>query len=377
MADMEQLEVINLYKSYDGKNQILRDVSLTVKRGEFVVLVGPSGCGKSTLLRSIAGLEDVTAGQIKIAGRVVNNLAPAERDIAMVFQDYALYPHMSVEKNLAFGLKMRKVPADKIKQEIGVAAKMLDIEHLLHRKPAQLSGGQRQRVAIGRAIVRHASLFLFDEPLSNLDAQLRAQTRIELAALHEKVGATSIYVTHDQVEAMTLADRIVVLNLGIVQQVGSPMELYERPANKFVASFIGSPSMNFFDGELVIDGGRKQFIVGTEKLDFSSAPTPDKPGKYTLGLRPESLKVIPHEEARDTRESVDMKVTVVMREPHGHEVHVVGKWADSQLLFRSANPARVRTITQTRKGDQLSVTIDRTSMHWFEQGENSCRVNAQ
>ena len=372
---MDQLEVLNLNKTYDGTNMVLKDVNLTVKRGEFVVLVGPSGCGKSTLLRSIAGLEEVTSGEIKIAGRTVNDLPPAERDIAMVFQDYALYPHMSVKKNLSFGLKMRKVPAVKIADEVATAAKMLDIEHLLERKPAQLSGGQRQRVAIGRAIVRHAALFLFDEPLSNLDAKLRAQTRIELAALHEKVGATSIYVTHDQVEAMTLADRIVVLHHGIAQQIGSPMELYESPANKFVASFIGSPSMNFLEGELTLDSTSKIFSIGALHIDLTGVPTPTSSGRYTLGLRPESIKVITPE-LPDASERSDLKVTVLMREPHGHEIHLVGDIKTQQILLRTANPQRMKRITASRKGDTLDASIDRNSLHWFMPDEQGARVTA-
>ena len=370
---MDQLEIRNLNKTYDGIHMVLKDVNLTVKRGEFVVLVGPSGCGKSTLLRSIAGLEEVSSGEIKIGGRAVHHLPPADRDIAMVFQDYALYPHMSVKKNLSFGLKMRGTPKAKIEEEVALAAKMLDIGHLLERKPAQLSGGQRQRVAIGRAIVRHAALFLFDEPLSNLDAKLRAQTRIELAALHEKVGATSVYVTHDQVEAMTLADRIVVLHRGIAQQIGSPMELYTRPANKFVASFMGSPGMNFLEGELTVNGASKSFALDALTFDMRGAPTPMSPGRYTLGLRPEAIKVVVQTPGGAV-ERGDCQVSVLMREPHGHEIHLVGGIGAQQVLLRTANPQRMERIVSARKGDLLDVTIDRHALHWFAPDEEGARV---
>lgn len=361
---MDQLKITDLDKSYDGKTLILKKINLSVKKGEFVVLVGPSGCGKSTLLRSIAGLEEITGGEINIAGKVVNTLPPAERDIAMVFQDYALYPHMTVRQNLSFGLKMRKVNQETIDKEVDQAAKMLDIDHLLDRKPSQMSGGQRQRVAIGRAIVRHASLFLFDEPLSNLDAKLRSQTRIELAALTDKIGATSIYVTHDQVEAMTLADKIVVLDQGIVQQIGSPMDLYNEPANTFVASFIGSPSMNFIKGELAVSEGKKTFKVGDIEIDFSNTPTPAESGTYKLGLRPESIKVLPPNDPSFSEKS-DFEIAVVLREPHGHESHVVGTVANQQLLLRSANPARLKIIHAAKKGDLLKVNCDRSALHWF------------
>ena len=370
-----QLKIENLRKVYDSKVTVLKNINLEVNQNEFLVLVGPSGCGKSTLLRSIAGLESVTQGKIYIAGREVTQLPPADRDIAMVFQDYALYPHMTVRENLAFGLKMRKIAKDEIEKEIQRAAKILDIQHLLHRKPAQLSGGQRQRVAIGRAIVRRASLFLFDEPLSNLDAKLRAQTRIELADLHHAIGATSVYVTHDQVEAMTLADRIVVLNQGDIQQIGSPMELYDRPSNKFVASFIGSPNMNFFDGELSLAGGKKTFTIGNVAVDLSNTPTPTQAGQYSLGLRPEAIKIL----ARKGRESegiVDFNFVVTFREPHGHESHMVGDIAGHQVIIRSANPNRLEVMNEAKRGDQLKATIDRNAMHWFSASDQGQRVES-
>ncbi len=246
---MAQVELRNVEKTF-GKTRVIRDVDLSIDKGEFVVFVGPSGCGKSTLLRLIAGLESLTSGEIIIADRPVMDLPPSERGIAMVFQSYALYPHMSVFHNMAFSLSLQGVAKAEIQERVEAAAKILQMEHLLDRRPAALSGGQRQRVAIGRAIVRNPDVFLFDEPLSNLDAALRHDTRVEIAKLHKQLGATTIYVTHDQVEAMTLADKIVVLKDGEIMQVGSPMDLFNFPDNEFVAGFLGSPKMNFFDGEL-------------------------------------------------------------------------------------------------------------------------------
>jgi multiple sugar transport system ATP-binding protein len=246
---MASIAIRGVDKSF-GATQVLHNVDLDVEDGEFVVLVGPSGCGKSTLLRMIAGLEEITAGEIAIGGRVVNDLPPKERDIAMVFQNYALYPHMTVRENMAFGLRMRKEARSDVDRKVTDAAETLDLATFLERFPRQLSGGQRQRVAMGRAIVRHPQVFLFDEPLSNLDAKLRVQMRVEIRALHQRLHATSVYVTHDQIEAMTMADRIVVLQGGRVEQVGTPLELYDRPANLFVAGFIGSPAMNFVPGLL-------------------------------------------------------------------------------------------------------------------------------
>jgi multiple sugar transport system ATP-binding protein len=275
-----------------GSVQILRDIDLQVRDGEFMVFVGPSGCGKSTLLRTIAGLEDITSGTLAIGGKVVNDVPPAERGIAMVFQSYALYPHMNLRENMAFGLKLAKVPTTEIDSAVNNAAKILHIEHLLDRKPKDLSGGQRQRVAIGRAIVRKPEVFLFDEPLSNLDAALRMSMRYEFAKLHEELKTTMIYVTHDQVEAMTLADRIVVLQAGQIEQIGAPMDLYEHPCNKFVAGFIGSPRMNFIEGALesadaqqavvrLADGSRLHCHVDARRAAVG-APV-------TLGVRPEHL----------------------------------------------------------------------------------------
>jgi multiple sugar transport system ATP-binding protein len=262
---MAEVVLSKLHKAY-GPVAAVNDMNLEIKDREFVVLVGPSGCGKSTTLRMIAGLEDITSGTIAIGGRVVNHLQPKDRDVAMVFQNYALYPHMSVRDNLAFGLRNRRVPAAEIAAAVARAARILSIEPLLDRRPRQLSGGQQQRVALGRAMVRNPKVFLFDEPLSNLDAQLRAQMRLELKELRLRVPTTSIFVTHDQVEAMTLGDRIVVMKDGFVQQVGTPLELYRKPANRFVAGFIGSPSMNFID--LKVAAQNERFLLGSEGLQL-------------------------------------------------------------------------------------------------------------
>ena len=276
---MASLTLKQARKSYDNL-EVIKGVDLDIQDGEFVVFVGPSGCGKSTLLRIIAGLEDISGGDIYIGGRLVNDVRPSERGVAMVFQTYALYPHMTVRKNMAFGLMQAKKSKDEIKRRVNEAAKILQIEDYLDRTPRALSGGQRQRVAIGRAIVREPDVFLFDEPLSNLDAALRVQTRLEIAKLHERLGTTMIYVTHDQVEAMTLANRIVVLRDGIVEQVGTPKELYDSPANEFVAGFIGSPKMNFFDGE---GDGKTITLAGGGALKSAEQ------GKVRVGIRPEYL----------------------------------------------------------------------------------------
>src|SRR5579863_9732950 len=258
---MASMEIRDIRKSF-GPVEVVRGVSIDIADGEFVVLVGPSGCGKSTLLRMIAGLENATGGEIRIGDRVVNDVPPKSRDIAMVFQNYALYPHMTVYKNMAFGLKLRGMPRAEINKRVGEAAKILEIEHLLERKPKQLSVGQRQRVAVGRAIVREPAAFLFDEPLSNLDAKLRVTTRAELKRLHQRLKTTTIYVTHDQEEAMTLGDRIVVMKDGLIQQADTPLQTYNRPANRFVAGFIGMPPMNFFDGTIRMTNGRLSFEEG-------------------------------------------------------------------------------------------------------------------
>jgi multiple sugar transport system ATP-binding protein len=292
---MADVVLKNVQKSF-GKAKVIHGVDLDIRDGEFVVFVGPSGCGKSTLLRLIAGLEDITAGDLSIGGERVNDLAPAKRGIAMVFQSYALYPHMNVYDNMAFGLELAKSSKIEIDRKVREAARLLQIEPLLDRKPRQLSGGQRQRVAIGRAIVRDPKVFLFDEPLSNLDAALRVQTRIEIAKLHNDTRATMIYVTHDQVEAMTLADRIVVLNAGRIEQVGTPLELYHRPANLFVAGFIGSPQMNFIECQ-VVGVGLSEVLVslpGGGSLSIPVQPDGVQAGEtVTLGIRPDHVRISP------------------------------------------------------------------------------------
>ncbi|GLQ56484.1 ABC transporter ATP-binding protein [Devosia nitrariae] len=283
---MAGLELQNIAKSY-GTVSVIEGINLSVADGEFVALVGPSGCGKSTILRMVAGLEDITGGDIAIGDKIVNDLTPRERNIAMVFQTYALYPHMSVFKNMAFNLELSGKPRAEINARVNQAARMLELESLLERKPSQLSGGQRQRVAMGRAIVRDPAVFLFDEPLSNLDAKLRVQMRSEIKALHKKVGVTSIYVTHDQVEAMTLADRVVVLNHGVIQQQGSPMELYRRPANLFVAGFIGSPAMNFF--EATVEDNTARTATGLA-FPFTLATSVTAGQRVIVGIRPEHFQ---------------------------------------------------------------------------------------
>ena len=288
---MAQLSIQGASKAF-GDTPVLRDVSLDVADGEFCVIVGPSGCGKSTLLRAIAGLEELDSGSIAIGGKPVDGLPPAKRGVAMVFQSYALYPHLSLRENMAFALKLAKRPKAEIDEAVDRAAAILGIEQLLDRKPAALSGGQRQRVAIGRAIVRQPEVFLFDEPLSNLDAALRVRMRFEFAALHRQLGTTTVYVTHDQVEAMTLADRIVVMRAGAIEQIGTPAELYENPANLFVAGFIGSPQMNFLSGEIVAgDGGAPEVRLDDGALIALPAKARSLPstGKVTLGIRPEHL----------------------------------------------------------------------------------------
>ncbi|CCM78287.1 ABC transporter ATP-binding protein [Rhizobium mesoamericanum] len=290
---MSQLSLRSIHKAF-GTIDVIRGIDLDVAEGEFVVFVGPSGCGKSTMLRMISGLEDVTSGEINIAGKDVTRVAPAEREIAMVFQSYALFPHMTVAENIGFGLKLARRPRDEIKRKVEEVAAVLQIGQLLERTPRELSGGQRQRVAIGRAIIRQPRIFLFDEPLSNLDAALRVQMRLEIARLHQRLGATMIYVTHDQTEAMTLADRIIVFNKGHIEQVGAPMELYEWPANMFVAGFIGAPAMNFIPGRLDVAAGGQLLSIGSFGIALPYAC--DAQGDVTVGIRPEHLSLAPPSE---------------------------------------------------------------------------------
>ena len=285
----------NIYKTYEGFVEVIRDVSLEIADGEFCVFVGPSGCGKSTLLRMIAGLEDISRGDMHIGGQRVNELAPSERNVAMVFQNYALYPHMSVSQNISFGLRLSGVPKADIHSRVQQIAKVLEIEHLLERKPKALSGGQRQRVAIGRSIVRKPKVFLFDEPLSNLDASLRVQMRIELAKLHQELGTTMIYVTHDQVEAMTLGNRIAVFNTGVIEQMGRPLDLYERPGNRFVAAFLGSPAMNFLPcrADHAPQSGAQVDLGGGHQIHVPRGVPQRDAGAMTLGVRPEHISIAP------------------------------------------------------------------------------------
>ncbi|MCA1404995.1 sn-glycerol-3-phosphate ABC transporter ATP-binding protein UgpC [Ensifer sp. IC3342] len=349
---MASIDIANIHKSY-GIHPVLHDVDLKIRDGEFVVLVGPSGCGKSTLLRMIAGLESVTAGEIRIAGKRVNELAPKDRDIAMVFQSYALYPHMSVEKNMSYSLRLRKTAKDRITSVVSGAAAKLGLEPLLERRPRALSGGQRQRVAMGRAIVRQPKAFLFDEPLSNLDARLREQMRAEIKKLHKDLGATSIYVTHDQIEAMTLADRIVAMNGGVVQQVGSPLELYDRPANLFVAGFIGSPGMNFFEGTYRA-GARPNFETeGGVSIPLDASASVADNAKATLGIRPEHVVLAGH--GPDT-----LLATVDLVEPTGFGI----------ILHLSLGRTNFKAFTNDRSFLTASGTVPirfpTHSLHFFD-----------
>jgi multiple sugar transport system ATP-binding protein len=387
------LQLSEIHKSYDGKTSIIQKLNLKVEQGEFVCLVGPSGCGKSTLLRLIAGLEGLSSGSIHIRNQNVSQSHPASRDVAMVFQDYALYPHMTVEQNLTFGLRMKKVAQSIVEERLKNTSKMLEISHLLDRKPSQLSGGQRQRVAIGRAVMKQPSLFLFDEPLSNLDAQLRSQTRIEITNLHRKLGATSVYVTHDQVEAMTMADKIVVLNKGEIQQVGSPLELYHRPQNKFVAGFIGNPSMNFVQGKLTkISTSNYKFESEFLSLELLENQMPKQALNFLaqnsksefdvyFGFRPESIKILA-KKGRESEGNVDAQLSVVQVEPHGHEVHLVAKISSrvsqvqngNLVVVRSANPHRVEVMIAAKHGEVLNATFDKNALHWFECANNQSRL---
>lgn len=344
---MAEVVLENVAKSYD-QTRVIQDVSLTVQDQEFLVLVGPSGCGKSTLLRMIAGLEDITGGTIRIEDRVVNDVAPKDRDIAMVFQNYALYPHMTVFENMAFGLKMRKTPKAEIQTKVQEAARILDLEHLLQRKPKQLSGGQRQRVALGRAIVRHPKVFLMDEPLSNLDAKLRVQMRSEIALLHKRLNATTIYVTHDQTEAMTMGHRIVILNQGEIQQVDTPLNVYHQPANMFVAGFVGQ--MNFLTGILEADGLR----LGDETLlplpeNLRERGHENQGRAVVMGFRPEHLVPEQSPESGPVYELTPDRVEMLGSEQMIHALFssqpVVARWA-SDIPVKEGQPLRMKLDIQ-------------------------------
>ena len=355
---MSQVVLKDVTKIYDGRITAVHPMDLEISHGEFLVLVGPSGCGKSTTLRMIAGLENITGGTIAIGDRVVNDVEPRDRNIAMVFQSYALYPHMTVRDNMAFGLRMRKTPGQEIDRRVNNAAEILGIGDLMDRRPKALSGGQRQRVALGRAIVRDPDVFLFDEPLSNLDAKMRVQMRTEIARLHHRLGATMIYVTHDQTEAMTLGERIVVMNDGVVQQVASPIDLYNRPANRFVAGFIGSPAMNFVSGTLTRQDGLRFVTADTQdraiRLPDRFAP-PEKllDESLVLGIRPEHVAVGTHET------DGDFPLEVGVAEALGNETLLYFQLGDEPFTTRVAGQ-RTAAI-----GQSLALTLTPEHIHLF------------
>jgi multiple sugar transport system ATP-binding protein len=346
---MASVEIRGVRKAF-GSTNVIHGVDVSISDGEFVVLVGPSGCGKSTLLRMIAGLENITAGEILIGERVVNKLPPKERDIAMVFQNYALYPHMTVAHNMAFSMKLRGAPQSEIDARVNRAAEILGLSQLLERFPRQLSGGQRQRVAMGRAIVRDPQVFLFDEPLSNLDAKLRVQMRTEIKELHQNLKTTTVYVTHDQIEAMTMADKIVVMRDGYVEQIGVPLDVYDTPQNIFVAGFIGSPAMNFLQGAIRMNGRLGFSGPGGSDLPLTTAPRGSDGRKAIYGIRPEHFRI-----ADDGAEAV---IQVV--EPTGSEVQIVVKLGDAEVIaaFRERHPFK--------PGDKIRLKPDPKLVHLFD-----------
>jgi multiple sugar transport system ATP-binding protein len=347
---MAAVELRRIVKSYDGKQTVIHGIDLDIRQGEFCVFVGPSGCGKSTLLRMIAGLESISGGEVRIGGQVVNDKPPRSRDIAMVFQDYALYPHKSLYDNMAFGLRLRKTPEDEIKRRVADAARLLRIDHMLDRRPAALSGGQRQRVAIGRAIVRQPEVFLFDEPLSNLDAQLRHEMRTEIKRLHQRLGATMIYVTHDQVEAMTLADRIAVLSAGRKMQYDTPDAIYNRPAALFVAGFTGAPPMNLVDA--TVAGGTADVGEGVR------VPLPSRlasrGGQLKLGVRPENLRLVA--DAGD----ISLPANVSLLEPLGAETLVTLKVGSAEMI------ARLAASFRETPGTKVTLHVNAAHLHLFD-----------
>ena len=356
---MAEVTIRNVRKSY-GATEVIHGLSIDIQDGEFVVLVGPSGCGKSTLLRMVAGLESITEGEISISDKIVNGLPPSERDIAMVFQNYALYPHKTVAANMAFSLRMRGLAKSVIAEKVSTAAEVLGLTPYLDRYPRALSGGQRQRVAMGRAIVRDPQVFLFDEPLSNLDAKLRVQMRAEIRELHQRLKSTTIYVTHDQIEAMTMADKIVVMQNGHIEQVGSPLDLYDRPANTFVAGFIGSPSMNLISATVASKEGG--FIAMTEAgtLELPSGHSLSEGQKIILGIRPEAL--MPAE--------TGLKVAVAVVEPTGAETHLVTRSEGQE--FTSV----MRERSDFTIGQQICLSAPKTSLHLFD-AESAKRLDYQ
>jgi multiple sugar transport system ATP-binding protein len=344
---MASVEIRDVKKAY-GATRVIHGVSVDIQDGEFVILLGPSGCGKSTLLRMIAGLENITAGEIRIGARVVNNVPPKERDIAMVFQNYALYPHMSVADNMAFSLKLKGAPKAEIAAKVNRAASILGLQNLLDRYPRQLSGGQRQRVAMGRAIVRDPQVFLFDEPLSNLDAKLRVQMRTEIKALHQRLTTTTVYVTHDQIEAMTMADKIVVMHDGIVEQVGAPLDLYDRPANLFVAGFIGSPAMNFIHGR--VEGTSFRSSAGAA-LPLARAPAASDGRPAVYGIRPEHFALA----------DSGIPVEIVVIEPTGSEMQIVARLGEQEIV------CVFRERLKARPGETIHVAPDVGLVHLFDE----------
>lgn len=352
---MATLSLRHVKKTYPGDIEVIPDISMDVKDGEFIVIVGPSGCGKSTLMRMVAGLEDITAGEIWIDDRVVNTLEPAERDIAMVFQNYALYPHMTVFQNMAYGLKIRKFNKKQIRERVDRAAEILELSQLLERRPRQLSGGQRQRVAMGRAIVREPKVFLFDEPLSNLDAKLRVQMRLEIQRLHQRLRTTSLYVTHDQVEAMTLAQRMVVMNKGIAEQIGTPADVFDKPATIFVASFIGSPPMNLLPCH--VNAQRQVIDDNGTVLQFepSFVPAGVANRRVFLGMRPEHMAL----------HAPGVPIQVEMVEILGSEQLIHGMHGDSAMVIRC--PVELTRNYPIEVGEAIQVGIDSAErLHWFD-----------
>jgi multiple sugar transport system ATP-binding protein len=355
---MASVAIRDVRKAF-GTTHVIHGVNIAINDGEFVVLVGPSGCGKSTLLRMIAGLENITGGEIRIGDRVVNHVPPKERDIAMVFQNYALYPHMTVADNMAFSLKLRGAPKSEIETRVNRAAEILGLKPLLARYPRQLSGGQRQRVAMGRAIVRDPQVFLFDEPLSNLDAKLRVQMRTEIKELHQRLKTTTVYVTHDQIEAMTMADKIVVMHDGIVEQIGAPLQLYDKPDNLFVAGFIGSPAMNTLKGTLSVNGKTEFSGPGGVKLPVAAAPANSDKRPVVYGVRPEHFVI-----ADDGAETEIMVV-----EPTGSEIQVVAKMGGQDIV------AVFRERHQFKPGEKIRLKPDSKLVHLFD-AETGKRLSA-
>lgn len=367
---MASIKFNNVSKIYEGKTTVIENLNLEIKDKEFVILVGPSGCGKSTTLRMIAGLEDVSDGELYIGDRVVNHVSPKDRDIAMVFQSYALYPHMSVYKNMAFALKLQKRPKDEIDKKVRAAAKMLDIEKYLSRKPKALSGGQRQRVALGRAMVRDPAVFLLDEPLSNLDAKLRTEMRSRISALHKELQTTFVYVTHDQTEAMTMADRIVVMKDGIIQQTDSPSMLYNHPANMFVAGFIGTPQMNFINADVEKNGDKTALSFGENKItvpERMEAPLADFIGKtVVLGIRPDDF----HFEDFYKNDDGSNSITLVSEncEMTGSEINIYSHIYENNII------AKVMSDTKIEDGASVTLFADTEKIHLFNKdtGERIC-----